>query len=148
MCCMAFPGTRPTKNTTMSDHPIIVFDGECNLCESSVQFVIRRDKDAKFKFASAQSEAGQKLQEQYGLDSIQSGTMILVQDGKAYTKSDAALRIAGELDGPWKAMSVFRIVPRFLRNGVYGIVARNRYRWFGKKDECMIPTPDLKERFL
>lgn len=129
----------------MKNQPVILFDGVCNLCQSSVQFIIKRDKKAKFKFAALQSEAGQKLLKGHtapGLDSV-----ILVENDKVYTHSSAALRIAKGLDGLWPMLYVFVIIPRPLRNWLYNWVAANRYRWFGKQESCMMPTPELKSRF-
>ena len=127
--------------------PIIFFDGVCNLCNSSVQFVIKRDKEGKFRFASLQSGAGQEMLLQNQLSQNDFNSFLLYEDGKLYTRSTAALRVLSQLKG-WKWAGVFQWVPPFIRNAVYNLVARNRYKWFGKKDECMIPTPELKSRFL
>lgn len=126
----------------------ILFDGVCNLCNGFVVFVIKRDPDAKFKFASLQSEEGEKLQVEFNMEPHKIKTMVLVANDKFYVKSDAALRIFKELSGLWPLLYYFIIVPRPIRNFVYDIVAKNRYRWFGRQDECMVPTPDLKQRFL
>jgi predicted DCC family thiol-disulfide oxidoreductase YuxK len=127
---------------------IILFDGVCNLCNSSVQFVIRHDKGAKFKFASLQSEFGQKIlrEEQLPVDDLRS--FILIENGKVYTRSTAALRVAKKLGGAWPLLYGFIIVPRFIRDAVYDLIARNRYKWFGKQEACWVPTPELKNRFL
>ena len=127
--------------------PLILFDGVCNLCNGSVQFIIKRDKEAKFRFASLQSEAGKKILEQFKLPTDTFNSFILYEDGKIYTRSTAALRVFSQLKN-WKWVGALQYVPKFIRDGVYNLVARNRYRWFGKKDECMIPTPELKSRFL
>lgn len=129
----------------MEKHPIILFDGVCNLCNGAVQFIIERDKKRQFRFASLQSDFGQQYQQQVGasVDSI-----LLVENGKIYQKSSAALRIARKLDGLWSLLFLFIIVPPFIRNAVYDWIARNRYRWFGKQDSCWMPTPDLKALFL
>lgn len=127
--------------------PIILFDGVCNLCNGSVQFIIKRDKEAKFRFASLQSEAGRKILEQFHLPLDTFNSFVLYQDDKIYTRSTAALRVFSQLKG-WKWVGALSYVPRFIRDGVYNLIARNRYRWFGKKDVCMIPTPELKSRFL
>lgn len=127
--------------------PIILFDGVCNLCNSSVQFIIKRDKAAKFRYASLQSETGRKILEQFHLPVDTFNSFVLYQDDKIYTRSTAALRVFSQLKG-WKWVGALSYVPRFIRDGVYNLVARNRYRWFGKKDVCMIPTPELKSRFL
>jgi predicted DCC family thiol-disulfide oxidoreductase YuxK len=127
--------------------PIILFDGVCNLCNGSVQFIIKRDKDAKFRFASLQSDTGRKVLEQFHLPTDTFNSFILLEDGKIYTRSTAALRVFSRIKG-WKWAGALMYVPRFIRDGVYNLIARNRYRWFGKKDECMVPTPELKSRFL
>lgn len=129
-------------------HPILLFDGVCNLCNASVQWVIERDPHAKFRFASLQSETGQALLEQYKLPTDELNTVVLIDNEKAYTHSDVPLRIIGKLGGAWSLLSVFWIVPRPLRNAVYDWIASNRYRWFGKKEACWLPTPALKARFL
>ncbi len=132
----------------MSQQPIILFDGVCNLCNSAVQFVIRHDKAEKFLFASLQSNFGQQLLQQHQLPLQQFDSFILLQDEKVYTKSTAALKVAQQLNGAWKSLYFFTIVPTFIRDGVYAFIASHRYRWFGKMNECMIPTPQLKGRFL
>ena len=132
----------------MSDYPVILFDGVCNLCNSSVQFIITRDPKAQFRFASLQSKYGQQQMIQFNLPTSELNSVLLIKDGKLYQKSSAALHIARMLTGAWPLMFVFIIVPPFIRNAVYDFIARNRYKWFGKKDECMIPTPELKSRFI
>lgn len=132
----------------MSNKPIILFDGVCNLCNNSVQFVIQHDKTDKFSFAALQSETGQALLKQYGLPAQGFDSFVLVQNEKVFLKSTAALHVAKQLDGPAKLLFGFIIVPAFIRNAVYNLIANNRYKWFGKKDHCMIPTPALKAKFL
>lgn len=127
---------------------VILFDGICNLCNSSVQFVIQRDADVKFNYAALQSSAGQQILKEHHLPSTDFYSIVLIKDGKVYQRSRAALEIARGLSGLWPLMYAFVIVPPFIRNGVYNWIAKNRYRWFGEKDECMIPTPELKSRFL
>lgn len=127
---------------------VILFDGVCNLCTASVTFVIQRDADAKFRFASLQSSFGQKSLAEQGIDTQYFDTVMLIKNGKVYTRSDAALEIARELSGLWPALYAFKIFPSLLRNLVYDWIAKNRYKWFGKKDSCMIPTPELKARFI
>jgi len=129
----------------------VLFDGECNLCNGLVQFLVRHDKDGtRFRFAAQQSDAGQSLLRQAGLPETGSVTdTILVYTGaRVLTHSDAALEIARYLPAPFSLLYAARIIPRGLRDAVYRFIARNRYRWFGKRDQCMIPTPELKARFL
>lgn len=129
-------------------HPIIFFDGVCNLCTGTVQFVIKHDPKHQFRFASLQSEVGQQLLKEYNLPTDEFGSFILFEKGKVYTKSSAALRVAKQLQGLWPGLYGFMIVPAFIRNGVYNWVAKNRYKWFGKKEECWIPTPELNNLFI
>jgi predicted DCC family thiol-disulfide oxidoreductase YuxK len=126
---------------------LILFDGVCNLCSGSVQFVIKRDPTAYFKFASLQSDFGQKQLRQLGLDHQSFHSIILITEGKVYQRSDAALEIAKKLNGAWPLFYGFKILPRFLRDAVYNLISRNRYKLFGKKDACWIPTSELKSRF-
>lgn len=127
---------------------IILFDGVCNLCNASVNFVIKHDKKGQFLFASLQSDAAKEILLQFNLKNLNTDTVILVEDNKIYDKSTAALKIAKKLDGGFKAFSVFFIVPKFLRDWIYVFIAKNRYKWFGKRESCMIPSPELKNRFL
>jgi len=136
------------KLRIIEEHPIILFDGICNLCNSAVQFVIRHDKKRLFRFASLQSEAGQSLLQKYHLPENNFNSFVLIRNDKAYTNSGAALRVARQLGGGISLLYGFIIVPPFIRNAVYRLIANNRYRWFGKKESCMIPTPDLRSRFL
>ncbi len=130
------------------DKPLVLFDGVCNLCDSAVQFIIRHDKKNKFLFASLQSDTGQKLLQQYKLPITEFNSFILLQHNKVYTRSTGALKVARNLNALWPLLYLFIIVPKFIRDGVYNWVAKNRYKWFGKKDKCMIPTQQLKARFL
>ncbi|MBX2828376.1 MAG: thiol-disulfide oxidoreductase DCC family protein [Flavobacteriaceae bacterium] len=130
------------------DQRIILFDGVCNLCNSSVTFVIKRDKKNRFKFAALQSDIGQELISHHGIDTDKVDSIIFIENGKAYTKSTAALRVSKYLGGAYPLMMAFMIVPPFIRNWVYDWVARNRYKWYGKKESCMIPTPELRSKFL
>lgn len=132
----------------MNSHPIILFDGICNLCNGAVQFVIKHDPEAMFHFASLQSESGQNLLLKFDLPLNNFNSFVLIDDDKAYTKSTAALKVAKRLNGGVKLLYGFIIVPPFIRNAVYNTIAKNRYKWFGKKNECMIPTPALQSRFL
>lgn len=132
----------------VSSSPIILFDGICNLCNRSIQFVIKHDKEKVYRFAAFQSKAGQKLLQQYNLPLKQYSSFLLIENNKAYSQSTAALKVAKNLSGLVKLAVVFNIVPAGIRNIVYNFVARNRYQWFGKKRSCMVPTQDLKARFL
>ena len=128
---------------------IILFDGVCNLCDSSVQFIIKHDKKDIFRFASLQSEVGQQLMNERGIDSEEIDSIILIIPGQAYyTKSSAALEIAKDLSGGYSLLGNFLYLPEFIRNSVYDFIARNRYKWYGKKDNCMILTPELKAKFI
>lgn len=127
---------------------VVLFDGVCNLCNGAVQFIIKRDAKNRFSFASLQSEAGQARLRQFNLATDAFDTFVLVEGGKAYTRSTAALRIARRLPGAWQLLYGLMIIPKPLRDWVYGLVARNRYRLFGKQDSCMMPTPELRARFL
>lgn len=131
-----------------TQHPVVFFDGVCNLCNSSVQFIIKRDKKKQFYFASLQGEAGQALLKKFNLSTSHFNSFILVQDEQVYTKSTAVLKLLKLLGGWWKLLYAFIIIPPFIRDGVYSFIAVNRYRWFGKRESCMLPTTELKSRFL
>ncbi|MCB0556214.1 MAG: thiol-disulfide oxidoreductase DCC family protein [Phaeodactylibacter sp.] len=131
-----------------SGYPILLFDGVCNLCNGAVQFIIRRDPNAVFRFASLQSEFARKSLAEHKKNSDDLDTVVLLEEQQLYVKSDAALRAVRYLSGLWPLLYGFIILPRPLRNAVYDWVARNRYRWFGKKSQCMIPRPEWRERFL
>lgn len=136
----------PTLPPALGSHAVVLFDGVCNLCNASVNFLIDRDAEAVFRFAPLQSDLGQRLVADCDLDS--EDTIVLVEGGRCYTRSAAVLRVARRMDGAWPLLSVLLAVPRPLRDAVYRFVARNRYRWFGKQDACRLPTPDLRRRFL
>ncbi|MBS9463427.1 thiol-disulfide oxidoreductase DCC family protein [Flagellimonas sp. 389] len=128
---------------------IILFDGVCNLCNGVIQFIIKRDKKDLFRYAALQSETGIRLTQERGIDTSKIDSFILIEPGVAYfTKSDAALRIGQDFGGLWKVLAIFTWIPTSFRNVVYDFIARNRYRWFGRKDACMIPTPELQAKFL
>lgn len=127
---------------------VILFDGVCNLCNASVSFIIDRDPAQKIRFASLQSDFGQQVLGQLNMPTDQFHSLILLEKGRAYQQSTGALRIARLLSGAWPLWYAFIIVPAFLRNPIYNIIAANRYKWFGKKDECRLPTPELRERFI
>lgn len=132
----------------MENSKIIFFDGECNLCNRSVQFIIKRDSKGVFKFASQASEIGEKLIKQYRIPG-QIDSIILVDENRIYLESDAVLRICKDLDGLWKLLSIFLIIPKRIRNMIYQVVAKNRHKWFSNNESsCMLPSPDMKKRFL
>lgn len=127
---------------------IVLFDGVCNLCNGAITFIIKRDKKDVFRYAPLQSKVGKELAAKHHIDLDKVDSIILVTEDKAYAKSTAALRIAKQLSKGWPLLAMFLILPKFLRDAVYDFIARNRYKWFGKKDACMIPTPELKRKFL
>ena len=132
----------------MDSFKIILFDGVCNLCNSSVNFIIENDSKNVFKFTSLQSEKGEQLLKKYDLFNKDIDSVILIENEKAFVKSDAALKIARTLGGKYKMIYGLIILPAFIRNFFYDIIAKNRYKWFGKKDSCRIPTPELQSKFL
>lgn len=140
---MGSPGSIDTSGKI-----VILFDGVCNLCNGAVQFIIKRDKTSKFLFASLQSDFGQSQLQKFGLDPSKLHSIIALDSGTFYERSDAAMKIAAGLAQPWPMLGVFRILPRFLRDWVYDLIANNRYKMFGKMESCMIPTPELKGRFV
>lgn len=127
---------------------IVLFDGVCNLCDQSVQFIIQRDPKQYFKFAPLQSDLAKQLLQEHELNPKDLERVVLIENGKAYTHSTASLRVVRRLSGAWPLLYVFILVPRFIRNAIYRWVARNRYRWFGKKESCAMPTPENRARFL
>lgn len=134
--------------TTPTDKPILLFDGVCNLCNGFVQFVINRDPKGKFRFAALQSEIGQTLLKKANMPTEELSTVVLYENDKFYTHSSVPLRVVKKFGGAWPLLYGLVIVPKFIRDGIYNWIARNRYRWFGKRESCMIPTPELKSRFL
>ena len=129
-------------------HSIILFDGVCNLCNGAVNFVIKRDPGNVFKFAPLQEKQGALLLKTHAIDIQKLDSIVLIENGNVYTKSSAALRIARKMSNLWPLFFVLLIIPSFIRDGVYDFIAKNRYKWFGKKEQCMIPTLGLKEKFL
>lgn len=132
----------------LENNGIILFDGVCNLCNNSVDYVIRKDPDRYFRFASLQSESGAFFIQKYEIDTRKIDSVLLVENEKIYYKSTAALKIAKKMKGPVKLLYGFIIVPPFIRNVVYDIIAKNRYRWFGKRETCRLPTNEERELFL
>jgi predicted DCC family thiol-disulfide oxidoreductase YuxK len=127
---------------------VVLFDGVCNLCNSTVHFIIARDPASYFRFAPLQSPSAAALMGDNAPVQTAPDSVVLVEDGKTYQASTAALRIARKLPWPWKLLYGFIVVPRFLRDPFYYLIARNRYRWFGKQEACWLPTPELRSRFL
>jgi predicted DCC family thiol-disulfide oxidoreductase YuxK len=131
------------------DKKIILFDGVCNLCNNAVQFIIKNDKKDIFRFVAFQSDFGKEIFNYIGVDRNKIDSIILYYPGVAYYyKSSAAIEIAEELGGMYSLISILKILPEKLRNYVYDYIAKNRYKWYGKKESCMIPTPELKAKFL
>lgn len=131
----------------ITEYPIVLFDGVCNFCNSSVQFIIKRDKARQLRFGSLQSASGMLLKKQYAIpDDLDS--VILIENGKYYAKSVAALRIANYFGGAWKLLKIGYLIPRFIRDFFYDMIAENRYKWFGKKETCMLPSKEQRALFL
>lgn len=133
----------------MTEPPaIVLFDGVCNFCNHSIQFIIKRDKKSYFKFGALQSEEGKALLQKHNLSPEILDTIVLIEGGKAYTYSTAPLRIVKKLNLLWPICYVFILVPTFIRNPIYKWISKNRYKWFGKQESCMMPTPEIRSRFL
>lgn len=133
---------------TLPNSPILLFDGVCNLCNASVQWILKHDKDGLFRFTALQSDTGQALLARFDLNSEHFDTVVLVYGDRAFTRSDAALEILRRLGAPWSWLAVFGWVPRKLRDAVYNWIARNRYRWFGRQEQCWLPRKEWASRFL
>ena len=131
----------------MKAQPVIFFDGVCNLCNASVQFVIEHDKENYFKFSALQGDYAKEVLPRFNVNPRGLTSTLLLEDGKLYTKSSSALRVAKKLKGFWPLLYGFNIVPKFIRDWVYDIVAKNRYKWWGKQKNCYVPTPELKNKF-
>ncbi|WP_443946306.1 thiol-disulfide oxidoreductase DCC family protein [Pedobacter sp. AW1-32] len=131
----------------MPTHPVIFFDGVCNLCNASVQFVLTHEKRDYFRFSALQGDYVRKLLPQFDIEIGNSNSVVLLENGLLYTKSTAALRIARRLNGLWPLLYSLIIVPKFLRDWVYNIIAKNRYKWWGRQETCWVPTPELKTKF-
>ena len=131
-----------------SNHAIVLFDGVCHLCTATVQFIIKRDPQGYFLFASLQSAIGRTLMEQHGLSPDTLDTFVLVEGARCFTRSDAALRVAQHLSGGWSLFRVLLVIPKPVRDWGYTVIARNRYRWFGRRETCMVPSRDILDRFL
>lgn len=131
-----------------ASEPIILFDGVCNLCNRSVQFIIKRDRQKRFRFAALQGKSGQALLEKFGLQADAINSFIMIEGERAYTRSTAALHMFKKLGGIWSLLYGLMIIPKFIRDSVYNWIARNRYKWYGRREVCMIPSVELKDRFL
>ncbi len=140
-------GRTPIRGS-MGNNPIVIFDGVCNLCNGAVNFIIRRDAARRFVFASVQSDAGKKLMSEFGFDKNNIDTFILIKEGRSFVRTDAALEIARDFSGFWHVLRALKIIPRPLRDYFYNYIATNRYKLFGKRDSCMMPTSEIKNRFL
>ncbi|MBC6111369.1 thiol-disulfide oxidoreductase DCC family protein [Pedobacter fastidiosus] len=127
--------------------PVIFFDGVCNLCNASVQFVIEHDHENLFKFTALQSAYAKEVLPQFNVDPEKLNSILLLENGILYTKSSSALRVAKKLNGLWPLLFGFIIIPKFIRDWFYDIIAKNRYKWWGKQESCWVPTPDLKSKF-
>lgn len=137
-----------TETLHTNEHPVLLFDGVCNLCNASVQWVLLRDKKGVFRFAALQSEIGQHLLKARDMSGETLDSVVVVSGEQVLTHSDAPLEVVRLLGGGWSLLYVFRWLPRWIRDSIYRYIARNRYRWFGKKESCMLPRPEWKERFL
>ena len=135
------------KNET-TESRIVIYDGVCNFCNRSVNFIIQRDKAAKFSFTPMQSEIAQQLIAAYQINNVGMDTFLLVKDGRCYTSTDAALEIASELDGLWYLCRIFKLVPRLIRDYLYRVLARNRYKLFGRAEHCIVPSKEIMSRFI
>ena len=137
----------PTDSNTRVN-PVLLFDGVCKFCHNSVQFVIKRDPNKHFYFCPIQSDKGQQLMKQYGIEDSGLNSMLLLEDNRVYNRSTAALRIARKLKMPWPLLSVFLAIPAPIRDGIYDFIGKHRYQWFGKYDQCHIPDDATRQRFM
>jgi len=138
----------PDQAPKTLENPVLLFDGVCNLCNASVQWILKRDHQAQFRFAALQSELGQQILQNHGLATEHFDTVVLSEGDRIFLRADAPLEIVRRLGGFWKLFYLFKLLPRPLRDALYNFVARNRYRWFGRQAECMLPRPEWKGRFL
>lgn len=132
----------------MEHRYIVIFDGVCNFCNGAVKFIIKRDPQGVFAFTPMQSELAQELTQRFSVPDVGTDTLVLIKKGECYVLSDAALEIARDLKGPWRFCYVFKVVPRPIRDAAYKLFARHRYRLFGKKNACMVPSAEVKSRFV
>lgn len=139
--------SRPSKYPTSDDRPLIIFDGVCHLCNASVAFIIRRDPRGVFSFTPLQGDHAKNLLWNVPAQVINTDSVLLMENGRVYDRSEAALRICRRLPWPWNWIWVLRVIPKGIRDSVYGLMARNRYRWFGRREACMMPRTEWKDRF-
>jgi predicted DCC family thiol-disulfide oxidoreductase YuxK len=132
----------------MQDHPVILFDGVCNFCNAAINLVLKKDVTKAIRFAPLQSAAGQTLQERYGLHPADMNSFVFIEDGKAFTRSSAALKVLAYLPWYFRMLKVFAVLPESWRDSLYDFVAKRRYQWFGRRESCMIPTAEMRKRFL
>jgi len=136
------------EHNSIAQKDILLFDGVCNLCNSSINFVIDHDPDQKFKFAALQSDFGQKKLKELNLNTKDIDSIVLLSNNEVHVKSTAALKVAKKLSGGWPILYALIIIPPFIRHAVYNLIAKNRYKIWGRTDQCRIPTPELKQRFI
>jgi len=132
----------------IANKPVLLFDGYCNFCSNTVQFILKHERHQDLNFASLQSDTGVVLLKKYHIDPAKTDSLVLIENSRAYIKSSAALRVSKHLKGLYPALYAFMLIPAFLRNVVYDFIARNRYKWFGKSDSCMLPDASVKKRFI
>ncbi|MGK0388376.1 MAG: putative DCC family thiol-disulfide oxidoreductase YuxK [Maribacter sp.] len=141
-------GVQQKISENLVEHPVLLFDGVCNFCNQTVQFVIKRDKEGIVHFAPLQSTFGQSQLQKANLATHDLKTLIFIENGQLYTKSSGALKLSKYLGGVWKLAYILIFIPKPIRDFAYDFIAKNRYKWFGKKDECMLPSPEVRGRFI
>jgi predicted DCC family thiol-disulfide oxidoreductase YuxK len=129
-------------------HTVLLFDGECNLCNSTVNFILEKDKKGKIKFASLQSETGKQLSRESSVTTSNLSSVVLIHNKQVFTKSDVVLQVSIILGGVWKLLALTRVIPRPIRNWIYDLIAKNRYKWFGKTNQCKLPSTNISSRFI
>ena len=132
----------------LKNHQVLLFDGVCNFCSSTVQFIIRHDPQGVFQFLPIQSAEGSRIYREHGFDPANGETFLLLTERGVFVRSDAALQIAQTFGGPWKLLGIAKLIPRPIRDWVYRLIAKNRYRLFGRQEQCLMPTPEIRARFL
>lgn len=130
------------------EHPIVIFDGVCNFCSASVNFLLSHDRAGVFRFAPLQSDAGRRLLEHVSLPPLDADTFVLIEGDRHRVRSDAAIAVARRLPAPWRWAASLAVLPPAWRDALYRLIARNRYRWFGRRQACMVPSPEVRSRFL